>query len=266
LPSLVFFYLALCLAKHLLPRILYEVNMTPNLFLLGKLIVTPQKWFTPRSGSKSPRKQEHWDGPIPGMYEYIPGRGWYLVAVDPEHNTSTPLQLPQAITYCRVLHRHLLRQDFERRRRFEHVKGERGGFFLLDDEITWIKAWDETGASMQGPFERWVIDSETRLFRPMTYGDVAEVKSRQNSKVLSLKSLSTPSPQLPTTFSARASLRTPSTTSSSTSIYVCDTRGSSNKDSCVQSTASTTPQSKVKDPAGLSATDLRSRLLELGDD
>lgn len=26
--------------------------------------------------------QEHWDEPVPGVYEYIPGRGWYLIATD----------------------------------------------------------------------------------------------------------------------------------------------------------------------------------------
>jgi hypothetical protein len=240
--------------------------MTPNLFLLGKLVVTPHKWFAPRSGSKSPRKQEHWDAPIPGTYEYIPGRGWFLVEVDPEQNTSTPLQLPQAVTYCRILHRHMLLQDFEKRRRFENVKGHRGGFFRLDDEITWVKAWDETGASAPGPFERWVVDFDTKLFRPMTYGDVAELQSRQNSIVLPPRTLSMPSPRSSTTVSPRIVSEQSSRKSSSTSMHACNTCGSSSGASYAQSTALTTPRSKGKEPAELSATDLRLRLMELGDD
>jgi hypothetical protein len=237
--------------------------MSPNLFLLGKLIVSPQQWFVPRSGSRSPRKQEHWDAPIPGTYEYIPGRGWYLIAIDAGHQTSPQLRLPQPATYCKILHRPMLRQEFESRRKFETVKGQKGGFFLMDDGVTWVRAWDKNGAFIAKDLEKWIIDSETRLFRRMTRDDVEWV-SRRGSLADSPQVSSQASPRSHSVVSPRIASRKSYESSQSTSLQAYRTYDSSTADSIVPGTALTTPSINEKEAECLSATELRSRLMELG--
>jgi len=57
--------------------------MTPNLFLATQTLFSPHKWFkSAPKGERAVRVQEQWDDPVPGVYEYIPGRGWYLIATN----------------------------------------------------------------------------------------------------------------------------------------------------------------------------------------
>lgn len=65
--------------------------MTPNLFLATQTLFSPHKWFrSAPKGERAVRVQEHWDDPVPGVYEYIPGRGWYLIATDKDAGDASP--------------------------------------------------------------------------------------------------------------------------------------------------------------------------------
>ncbi|KAF2276418.1 uncharacterized protein EI97DRAFT_450257 [Westerdykella ornata] len=131
--------------------------MTPNLFLATQTLFSPHKWFKAGPKSERPsRRTEHWNDPVPGVYEYIPGRGWYLVATDRERENNTskrhdtgnrtphegtgpdnededeyavdlpallqenkviPMIPPTPVKYSKVLKRYLLAPDYEARKR-----------------------------------------------------------------------------------------------------------------------------------------------------
>ncbi|KAF2111466.1 hypothetical protein BDV96DRAFT_499332 [Lophiotrema nucula] len=180
--------------------------MTPNLFVATQTLFSPHKWF--KSSGKAPRstrKTEHWDSPIPGTYEYIPGRGWYLVATDKV--SSAPLSPanekfgiqvqevetikmtpPVAVKYSKVVKRYFLAPDYEMRKQHGKVlnpdtgKYIQAGFFQLDDGIAWVQCWDSHGQFIPGPYKLWCIDQFTGEFRHMLKGDDPEyIHSRTNS-------------------------------------------------------------------------------------
>ncbi|TLD29508.1 hypothetical protein E2P81_ATG05802 [Venturia nashicola] len=158
--------------------------MSPNPFTALKLLVTPHKWMSHRSGSRTPESEpEHWDKStkvtIPGHYQHRPGRGWYLTAIDNAEDCS--LRLPQQVIYCSILHRWMLVCDFEKRRRQEIIKHpsyynsqpKLRGFFLMDDGKTYVMAWNSTGEFImrEGSVQGWCIDDKTRALRPMERKD-----------------------------------------------------------------------------------------------
>lgn len=93
---------------------------------------------------------------MPGIYEYKPGRGWYLVEYveDAEARsdsnasnaakTKSKERLPRHLTYCKVLHRMMFTTEYNERRHIEYVKTgdsyqvQQVGFFRLDDETTYV--------------------------------------------------------------------------------------------------------------------------------
>jgi hypothetical protein len=152
------------------------------------------------------RKREHWDDPIPGVYEYIPGRGWYLIATykqpperDLEPSTTTNMDddnlikmiPPTPVRYSKVLKRCFLSPDYELRKKHGDIPNERGklvtaGFFQLDDGVAWVNCWDEEGEFIPGPYKLWCIDAATQQFRHMRRGDdPAYQRSAANSRAAS---------------------------------------------------------------------------------
>jgi hypothetical protein len=187
--------------------------MTPNLLLATQTLFSPHKWFNRQKSERPTRKTEHWDSPVPGIYEYIPGRGWYLVATDkdapaqagengkgsgdrarPTSKESNGagvetirMTQPVQVKYSKVLKRYLLAPDYEMRKKYGDVQDFRGkwytaGFFRLDDGIAWVECWDEDGEFIPGPYKLWCIDQQTGKFRHMLRGDdPAYMHSRHNS-------------------------------------------------------------------------------------
>lgn len=148
--------------------------MSPNPYILLRNLFTPQRWFKP--GSASPvGYTEHLQTPIPGNYEYKPGRGWYLVSVDNE-DENTP-RLPAQVIYCRLFGRFMFQDEYESRKKFGRAKDMEGNekigvFFRLDDGLTWVHCWDQTGKFAPCErLQRFVVDSETGRFRIMTRAD-----------------------------------------------------------------------------------------------
>ncbi|KAJ4323671.1 hypothetical protein N0V94_001730 [Neodidymelliopsis sp. IMI 364377] len=185
--------------------------MSPNLFLATQKLFSPHKWFRDtKSQERSLRKTEHWaDGPIPGLYEYIPGRGWYLIATlkdapnDIPETTAEggPVQAPQAAPkeynkldrpiqahWSRVLKRYMLEHDYKARKKYGTIQNDRGknvevGFFRLDDGVAWVQCWDQEGTFIPGPYKLWCISERTGQFRHMKKGDDPKfVSSRSNSR------------------------------------------------------------------------------------
>ncbi|KAI9771238.1 MAG: hypothetical protein M1835_006456, partial [Candelina submexicana] len=107
--------------------------MAPNLFVGVRTLFKPQTWFCHKAHPKrntSIGRLEHWDSPIPGTYEYIPGRGWYLVATD----SPSSIKKRQPVNYCQITKKWVLQSDFEQRSHFAIVevspgKQKRMGFF-----------------------------------------------------------------------------------------------------------------------------------------
>ncbi|KAF2681508.1 hypothetical protein K458DRAFT_406490 [Lentithecium fluviatile CBS 122367] len=189
--------------------------MTPNLFVATQTLFKPKKWFRKDKHERPTRKTEHWESPVPGVYEYIPGRGWYLLATyknAPSDTTDTdskeggPIKSfgeedlikmapPTPVRYSKVLKRYLLSPDYEIRKKHGAIPNERGkmvqaGFFQLDDGVAWVNCWDEKGEFIPGPYKLWCIDAKTKAFRHMKKGDDPEYQrsqanslanSRQNS-------------------------------------------------------------------------------------
>ncbi|KAK5008703.1 hypothetical protein LTR60_005383 [Cryomyces antarcticus] len=160
--------------------------MAPNLFLLTQKAFTPHHWFKrTKSESKPTRNIEHWDAPVAGSYEYIAGRGWYLIATDAE-GALEPSQR-QKIIYSKVVKRNLLQPEYDSRKRRavvkvdETAKTSRLGFFRLDDGLTWVCCWDADGKFVPGPWERWVEDKVPGTFRKMLKGDDPAWQSKRNS-------------------------------------------------------------------------------------
>jgi hypothetical protein len=119
-----------------------------------KLAFSPHRWTVKRSSSKdSVKPKEQWDLPVPGIYEYKTGRGWYLTEYlenfesspgDTTGKNKTRERLPRKVTYCQVLHRMMFTDEYEERRHWEYVKTsdsfevEEFGFFRMDDGITYV--------------------------------------------------------------------------------------------------------------------------------
>jgi len=195
--------------------------MTPNLFLVTQKVLSPHKWFRSPKTERSARVTEYWATPEPGQYEYIPGRGWFLVAKLkselpdlPEFknagsesglsDASSPrefVKLPKPIPVhrSRVLGRYLLEPDYKERKRTTEIKNERGrrvqaGFFRLDNGVAWVHCWDENGIFIPGGetgYKLWCIDAATQQFRHMKKGDDPNlVRSRHTSRERDVDSLS----------------------------------------------------------------------------
>ncbi|EAT76654.1 hypothetical protein HBH56_229710 [Parastagonospora nodorum] len=176
--------------------------MTPNLFLATQKVFQPHKWFRASKTERPVRVTEYWTTPVPGQYEYIPGRGWYLIAKVKDvplesadskasgEGSSSPetssqprefdkLEKPIPVHRSRVLGRYLLEDDYKRRKRTTQIKNERGrkveaGFFQLDNGVAWVHCWDEHGTFIPGStsgYKLWCIDSATNEFRHMRKGD-----------------------------------------------------------------------------------------------
>jgi hypothetical protein len=172
--------------------------MSPNLFLATQKLFSPHKWFRESKSPRTLRKTEYWDdGPVPGLYEYIPGRGWYLIATLKDVSTDVseskvpeeggPVQLhpskeyvklaqPIQAHWSRVLKRYLLDTDYKSRKKYGTVPNARGkptqvGFFRLDDGVAWVQCWDEHGVFIPGPYKLWCISERTQTFRHMRKGD-----------------------------------------------------------------------------------------------
>lgn len=162
--------------------------MSPNPYILLRNLVTPNRWFTSNTqpSHRSKGRIEHWEHPVPGLYEFVPGRGWFLVAVDTDDGDK--LDNPVPLTYCRALHRFMLKDDFESRKKWGTVKDENGNckkgvLFRLDDGVTWIFCWDEFGnfdtSDRKIPY---CIDNNTRKFRIMTATDAESISGDSLAK------------------------------------------------------------------------------------
>ncbi|KAF1999874.1 hypothetical protein P154DRAFT_436113 [Amniculicola lignicola CBS 123094] len=177
--------------------------MTPNLFLATQTLFSPHKWFKSQKVERPKRRTEHWNEPVPGVYEYIPGRGWYLVATDQldpstsasedgDHDRAVPtMNPPVMVKYSKVLKRYLLCPDYEQRKRHGTISAPIPSnskrrvdvaFFRLDDGIAWVQAWDEHGEFIPGPYKLWCFDTKTNQFRHMIKADDPNyVRSRASS-------------------------------------------------------------------------------------
>jgi hypothetical protein len=163
-----------------------DTGMSPNPYILLRNLITPNRWFarndTPAQKSKG--RIEHWDEPVRGVYEYIPGRGWFLIAVDSDDGDK--LDKPVPLTYCRVLHRYFLKDEFESRKKWgvvtdEHGNTKKGVLFRLDDGITWIYCWNEVGEfDVCKRKLQYCIDSKTGKFRIKNSADCREASYRSS--------------------------------------------------------------------------------------
>ncbi|KAH6642027.1 hypothetical protein C7974DRAFT_93956 [Boeremia exigua] len=184
--------------------------MSPNLFLATQKLFSPHKWFRDnKTQERSIRKTEHWAEPTPGLYEYIPGRGWYLIAKVKEAAHDLPettanggpvqaaqdppkeyekLSRPVSVHWSRVIKRYVLEDDYKARKRYGTIQNEKGrntevGFFRLDDGVAWVHCWDQEGTFIPGPYKLWCISQRTGQFRPMLKGDDPNFAgSRNNSR------------------------------------------------------------------------------------
>ncbi|KAH7377789.1 hypothetical protein BKA66DRAFT_150740 [Pyrenochaeta sp. MPI-SDFR-AT-0127] len=187
--------------------------MTPNLFLATQKVFSPHKWFKASKSERPTRRTEEWTSPVPGQYEYIPGRGWYLIATLKDAATDAsrlnateggpvlPAKSPQSkeyvvleqhikVHYSRFLRRNILDHEYKLRKKQGMIKNENGklverSFFKLDDGITWVQCYDAEGNFVAGGekgYQRWVIDSQTQQFRHMLKRDNPDyIRSRNNS-------------------------------------------------------------------------------------
>ncbi|KAL1594241.1 hypothetical protein SLS59_008864 [Nothophoma quercina] len=182
--------------------------MSPNLFLATQKLFSPHKWFRPsNSQERSVRKTEHWSEPKPGLYEYIPGRGWYLIATlkeaphDIPETTAEggPVQAPQeppkeyeklsrpiSAHWSRVLKRYMLEDDYKARKKHGIIQNDKGknvevGFFRLDDGVAWVQCWNQEGTFIPGPYKLWCISQRTGLFRPMLKRDDPKFAGSRNT-------------------------------------------------------------------------------------
>lgn len=189
--------------------------MTPNLLVATQKAFSPHKWFKSTKSERPTRTIEEWTVPVPGRYEYIPGRGWYLIATlkdatahtselksadggsvllakSPQTKEYVKLDLPVQVHKSKVLPgRWFLDSEYKLRKKRGVIKNELGksvevGFFRLDDG-TWVHCWDAEGNFIPGDpkirgYKRWCIDAQTKQFRPMLKrDDPSYVSSRGNS-------------------------------------------------------------------------------------
>ncbi|KAI8931915.1 hypothetical protein NX059_010817 [Plenodomus lindquistii] len=190
--------------------------MTPNLLVVTQKAFSPHKWFKRSNSQRAQRVIEEWSTPVPGRYEHIPGRGWYLIAtlkdaaahgLDVTSSDGGPvlptksnlpkeyvkLEQPIQVHKSKVLTgRWFLDPDYKMRKKLGLIKNDQGkqievGFFKLDDG-TWVNCWDHEGNFIPGDpkirgYRRWCIDAQTQQFRPMLKRDDPNfVRSRQNSQ------------------------------------------------------------------------------------
>ncbi|KAH1435265.1 hypothetical protein KXX32_008926 [Aspergillus fumigatus] len=143
--------------------------MAPNLFICLRAVFCPTYWF--QRGERiqgSIFQEEHWESPVPGIYKYIPGRGWHLVQRD---DSEYEEKVPVPLVYCRILHRYIFEHQMEDRCRWQSVtlhegaKPERLLFFLLDDGYTWVAGWDAKGTFIPGPYQKWHYDHDTKTMQ-----------------------------------------------------------------------------------------------------
>ncbi|CAN9279727.1 unnamed protein product [Alternaria sp. RS040] len=181
--------------------------MAPNLFVATQKAFAPHKWFKSNKIDQS-RVVEEWSSPVPGQYESIPGRGWFLIATlkdesKPESNPKpsvkpsngkeyTPLDQPIPLKYSHAIGRYFLEPEFNKRKKTVMVKNDKGkevkaGFFRVDD-VAWVRCWDENDTFIPGNangaagYQRWVLDQQTQQFRHMIKRDDPNyVRSRKNS-------------------------------------------------------------------------------------
>lgn len=159
------------------PKSLNYCTMSPNPVVLLINAVNVKKWFAsrPAPGEKSRGRFEHRDDPLPGYYEYRPGRGLLLVAAD--ENDGAKLDQPIPVIYCKLLHRNLLEPEYKSRQKNGSIVDETGNkklgtFFRLDDGFTWIYWRDQYGKLDMSPRRRkFCIDTETGKFRPLMASD-----------------------------------------------------------------------------------------------
>ena len=125
-----------------------------------------------------------------GTYTLKPGQGWYLVSRDSD---PAPLSKPERVVDCPALDRAFLRSDYIKRKQKARYPGSPAdspevGFVRCDDGIAWVNDTDEYGNATKGPWQRFVIDKDTKDFRPMCKGDDPAWQSRRNSPTHSAKS------------------------------------------------------------------------------
>ena len=182
--------------------------MAPNLFVATQKAFAPHKWFKSSKNELSSRVVEEWNSPVPGQYESIPGRGWFLIATPKNASTTETnttrttkgadgkdyilLEQPIPLKYSHAIGRYFLEPDFYKRKKTVTIKNDKGkevqaGFFKVDD-VAWVKCWDENDNFVPGNangatgYQRWVLDSQTQQFRHMIKRDDPNyVRSRKNS-------------------------------------------------------------------------------------
>lgn len=181
--------------------------MSPNLFVATQTLFSPHKWFRNNKAERPTRRTERWELPVPGIYEYIPGRGWYIVATIKDASANVPeldpkeggpvtsvdevikMPSPVPVRYSKVLKRYMLDPDYRMRKKYGTIPDSRGklsqvGFFQLDDGVAWVNCWDAKGEFIPGPYKLWCIDAKNDQFRHMLRGDDPEYqRSQANSRV-----------------------------------------------------------------------------------
>ena len=144
--------------KRLRVLIVLRSTMSPNPFTLVKLMCSPHQWNKRRTSHDSLTPKVQRNEPVPGIYEYKKGRGWYLVEyvedVEPSSNSTTSTvsrqskreRLPRQVIKCRVLDRWMFTTDYEKRRHFEYVQNseddsqvDQVGFYRMDDGVTYVR-------------------------------------------------------------------------------------------------------------------------------
>ena len=182
--------------------------MAPNLFVATQKAFLPHKWFKSNKAEQASRVIEDWSSPVPGRYESIPGRGWFLIATLKDQpkieSTSDPstkpsrskeyvtLEKPIPLKYSHAIGRYFLEPEFYARKKKTLIKNEKGkeiqaGFFRVDD-VAWVKCWDSDDTFIPGNangaagYQRWFLDPQTQQFRHMLKRDDPNyIRSRKNS-------------------------------------------------------------------------------------
>jgi hypothetical protein len=161
--------------------------MSPNLFLCLRTVFCPLYWF--HHGDRiqgSIAKTEHWESPVPGVYRYIPGHGWHLIARDGQGTEKLPVRL----VYCRIVHRYLFEHELDDRCSWHCITPHDGApnpeklrFFLLDDGRTWVAGWDSRGEFIPGPYQKWRFDPVSNSMRKVESPPGSSNVSRRSSVV-----------------------------------------------------------------------------------
>lgn len=169
--------------------------MAPNLFVALQTAVSPRRWFnrpnpTPGTSATTLSKTEHWSSPVPGTYTYKPGVGWYLTSLDSDPTQPTT---PQRVIDVPALDRAMLLKDYYRRSMIAAMPGAPPGspelgWVRCSDNIAWVNDRDADGKPTKGPWQRFVIDKETKELRLMCKGDDPAWHSKRNSPSHSARS------------------------------------------------------------------------------